>query len=149
VISNILIPTDFSPASWQAIMFGLGMSKTNNSRVSLLHVYPIISKYSTDKKEIELPTKLDEVKSKMDEFSKNLMERGKSEIENVVLPGNVEETILDYISKNQFDIVIVGVNGNGVNNDLGSHTASLIEKSNTPVLVVPNLKSSNGAIIAS
>jgi nucleotide-binding universal stress UspA family protein len=151
VISSILIPTDFSPASWNATMLGLEIAKWNNCKLSLLHVFPMVSRYSKQKNEIELPTKLEELKQKMKEFAQNLDEEGSKEIINVVLPGNVEDTMISYIKENNFDMVIVGVNGNGENNELGSHTASLIEKSGTPVLIVPNLKnksSQNGAAVA-
>lgn len=148
MINKILIPTDFSPASWRATIFGLEMAKLNNSELSLLHVYPLVSKYSKGNRHIEMPTKLEEVKKKMNEFSQNLMERGNSEISNVVLPGNVEETMIKYVEEHDFDLVIVGVNGNGTNNELGSHTAKLIERSGTPVLVVPNERKQNGAAVA-
>ena len=52
--------------------------------------------------------------------------------------GWVDIEILDYINKNNFDLVIMGVNSNGLDNRPGSHISKIIEKANAPVLVIPN-----------
>ncbi|GAB4230285.1 MAG: universal stress protein [Ekhidna sp.] len=142
VISNILIPTDFSPASWNATQFGLELSRQNHEvRLSLLHVYPV----SNSRKQVVATPVLDGVKSRMNKLAKDLTSNPEI-IKNVVLSGSVEKTLIDFIKENKFDLVIVGVNSNGSTNEIGSHTASLIEKSGTPVLVVPNNPSPYGAI---
>ncbi|MFK7953390.1 MAG: universal stress protein [Ekhidna sp.] len=145
MISRILIPTDFSAASWQATKIGLEIGKVNNADVSILHIFPLVSKFSSDKKELELPVKLEQLKSKMDILSSDFNEDAKK-ITNVVLPGNVEHTMLKFIREHDFDLVIIGINSHGETNEMGSHTVSIIERSGTPVLIVPNNKHSNGAI---
>lgn len=85
------------------------------------------------------------VQNRMDKLAKDLSDKSEEVIENVVLSGDVEEKLIEFISQNHSDLVIVGVNSNGVNNEIGRHTLSIIEKSGVPVLIVPN-KQVNGAI---
>ncbi len=146
VISRILIPTDFSPASWRATKMGLEIGNANNAEVSILHIYPLASKFVSDKKQVELPIKLEEMKSKMDLLTKDFSDIPLERVTNVVLPGNVEKTMLKFIRDHSFDLVIIGINSDGDTNEMGSHTVSIIERSGTPVLIVPNNEHTNGAI---
>lgn len=148
MISSILIPTDFSPASWKATQAGLELAKLNSrATLSILHIYPLASKYSNGNGAIHPSAKMDEVKLKMNELAKDFLENPSDKIKNVVLSGNVEDTMLKFIEENNFDLVILGINGNGQDNTIGSHTMSVIEKSGTPVLIVPNTSvKQNGAV---
>lgn len=85
------------------------------------------------------------VQQKMDKLLNDLVEDTDGVIENVVVSGNVEEKLMEEIRESKSDLVIVGVNSNGVNNEIGSHTISMIEKSGVPVLIVPNTQM-NGAL---
>lgn len=146
MISRILIPTDFSSASWQATQIGLELGKANSAEVSILHIFPLVSKFSTNQKELDLPMKLEELKSKMDRLSMDFKGSESQKITNIVLPGNVEKTMLSFIQEHDFNLVIIGINSDGDTNEMGSHTVSLIERSGTPVLIVPNKEHPNGAI---
>ncbi len=146
MISSILIPTDFSPASWKATQIGLELTKLNQHAVlSILHIYPLVSRFSNGKNGKEIPDKMKEVQSKMNALSKEFMDHSDEKIKNVVLSGNVEETMLQFIREHDFDLVILGINGNGLDNTMGSHTQSVIEKSSTPIMVIPN-NTADGAV---
>ncbi len=137
MISSILIPTDFSPASWNATQLGIELfQRHEDTKLSLLHVYPIAAKYQEDSEDTE--KKIEHMKNRMIQLSNDLNEKITNAIENVVLPGNVNDVMLEYIENNRFDLVIVGINSNGQNNDIGSHTINVIEKSGVPVMIVPN-----------
>lgn len=146
VIDQILIPTDFSPAAWQATKIGMELASANNAELNILHIIPTVSRFSDDKTLQQLPEKLEEVKSRMNELSRGLVEESQISIENFVLPGNVAQTMLEFIKEHTYDLVILGVNSHGAGNDLGSHATLVIEKCNVPVLIVPNNVKSNGAI---
>ncbi len=60
------------------------------------------------------------------------------EVANEVLPGKVRVELMRFIQKNQFDLLIMGINGDGSSNETGSNTKHLIEKANIPILVIPN-----------
>ena len=146
VISRILIPTDFSPASWHATQVGLELSRLHgNSVISFLHIYPVSARYTVEKSAKAVELKLVEVKERMNKLSNKLADLSSDKINNVVLSGNVEETMLRFIKEHEFDLVIVGINSNGHTNEMGSHTISVIQESGVPVLIVPNI-SVNGAI---
>ena len=139
MISSILIPTDFSPASWHATQVGLELSRLNvSTRLSFLHVYPINSKYISNGNGHANSEVMEEVKNRMNQLSINLSEKSEDRIENVVLSGNVDDVMMDFIKQNSFDLVIVGINSNGQNNDIGSHTIKVIKESGVPVMIVPN-----------
>ena len=146
VIDQILIPTDFSPAAWQAVKLGMDLASVNNAELNILHIIPTVSRFLDDMTLQQLPEKLDEVKLRMNELSKGLMEENRVAIENFVLPGNVAQTMLEFIDQHDYDLVILGVNSHGAGNDLGSHATLVIEKCNVPVMIVPNNVKSNGAI---
>lgn len=81
----------------------------------------------------------------MNQLSHNISDLSDDRIKNVVLSGNVEETMMQFIKDHKFDLVIVGINSNGHNNDIGSHTVRVIKESGVPVMIVPN-RSMHGAI---
>jgi nucleotide-binding universal stress UspA family protein len=145
VITNILIPTDFSPNSWLATQMAVDIAVQGKSNLLMLHIYPIVSRFSLDKNEVALPVKLDEIKTRLNEISKDISSNSDVKIESKVLPGNIESTLLQFILDNQFDLVVLGINSHGANNELGSHSTSLIEKCGIPVLIVPNKKVKNGS----
>ena len=146
VISQILIPTDFSSAAWQATKLGVELARVNDATLNMLHIIPTVSRFSNDKHIQHLPEKLDQIGTQMDELSKELVNGWKVPVENFVLPGNVEDTMLRFIQERKYDLVIIGVNSHGTNNDLGSHANRVIERCSVPVLVVPNQVRSNGAL---
>ncbi|MEM6736609.1 MAG: universal stress protein [Bacteroidota bacterium] len=146
MIAHILIPTDFSPAAWQATKIGMEMAQINDAELNLLHIVPTVSKFSNDKSHKHLPENMEELKSKMNDFSKGLMNGKAINIQNFVLPGNVADTVLDFIQNHEYDLVILGVNSDGFSNELGSHSSFIIEKCGVPVLIVPNTIRSNGAL---
>jgi nucleotide-binding universal stress UspA family protein len=130
---SILIPTDFSPAAWKAMQIGLDMGHKYNSRITVFHVFPA-AKNQNDL----LSDQLEKVRSNMEKLSKELTEKDGQDITNVVLSGNVDEALTDFVKNNHFDLVIMGLNSNGMDNTLGTHTINLITRSRIPVLVVPN-----------
>ncbi|MEQ6168808.1 universal stress protein [Ekhidna sp. MALMAid0563] len=146
MISSILIPTDFSPASWQAAQMGLELSKLyKDATISFLHIYPASSRYSHKNEPTANMKQLEEVLHRMNQLSHDISDLSDDRIQNVVLSGNVEETMMKFIKEHSFDLVIVGINSNGHDNEIGSHTVRVIKESGVPVMIVPN-RTSHGAI---
>lgn len=138
--NNILIPTDFSPAAWSAVQFGLSLVKSVDSQLTLLHVFPYLAKFDRRKGHLnnaDLKT-VDNIKKQMDEFCKELETNSSVNVKAVLLGGGVEKEILEFVERNVFDLIIMGVNSNGMDNHPGSHLSHIIEKANAPVLVIPN-----------
>lgn len=74
----------------------------------------------------------------MEKLCEDLLPQNKLEVTNEVLPGKVRIELMRFIRNNQFDLVIMGVNGDGSSNETGSNTNHLIEKATIPILVIPN-----------
>ena len=74
----------------------------------------------------------------MIKLSNDLKADRNTKINNLVVSGNIEKELINFANQQAYDLVIVGVNSTGEDNSPGSHTAKLIEKSSTPVLVIPN-----------
>ena len=139
MISSILIPTDFSPASWNATQVGLELfHQCGEAKLSFLHVYPVTSKQLENGNAKATHEKMETMQHRMVQLSQDLSEKTEDRIENVVLPGNVDEVMMQFIEEHKFDLVIVGINSNGQSNDIGSHAINVIKKSGVPVMIVPN-----------
>lgn len=141
LFKNILIPTDFSQAAWKAVNLGMSMISPHDSRLTLLHVFPSSAKFINGKKDEDLEDEkhLISLQKQMDEFCQTLERSAAIRVVPVILKGKVEPEILNYILENDFDIVIMGVNSNGMDNTPGSHVSNIISNANAPVMVVPNL----------
>jgi len=115
---------------------GLDFSKSRHVCITLLHVYPSknFDDFHTDTDQQNLSA----LKLEMQRFCTEIGETVDACIEPVLLVGNVNKEIIKYIQKEPYDLVIIGVNSNGSNNDPGSHTSEIIKSSAVPVLVVPN-----------
>ncbi|MAE85378.1 MAG: hypothetical protein CMB80_21775 [Flammeovirgaceae bacterium] len=137
---NILIPTDFSPAAWNAVQLGSSLAKAGFTEITLLHVFPSSAKFDSRKGELDIQdlNTIDEIKMQMDSFCLDLHSQFNVNYHPVILGGAVQEEICQHIQENDFDLVIIGVNSNGVDNNPGSHTSQIIANCHTPVLVAPN-----------
>ncbi|WP_421877877.1 universal stress protein [Marinoscillum sp.] len=137
---NILIPTDFSPAAWNAVQLGSSMAKPGYTDITLLHVFPSSAKFDSRKGELDIKdlNTIDEIKVQMDAFCMDLHSQYKVSYHPLILGGAVQQEICQHIQENDFDLVIIGVNSNGVDNNPGSHTSDIISNCHAPVLVVPN-----------
>lgn len=142
---NILVPTDFSSAAWHAVLISLELVADEHSKITLLHVFPYSAKFDRKKghlKDQDLEA-IAAIKLQMDEFCKELGGKTKAKVRSEVLAGGVESEILGHITKDNFDLIIMGVNSNGLDNYPGSHVTNIIEKAVAPVLVVPNSQTHN------
>lgn len=140
LFKNILIPTDFSGAAWEAVQIGLDLAGGKHSKITLLHIFPYSAKF--DHRKGRLNDKdlaaINSIKMQLNEFCDDLAKKVTGQVASTVLPGGVEAEILRFIAENQFDLIVMGVNSTGVDNHPGSHLTNIIEKSSVPVLVVPN-----------
>ena len=148
-----MVSSDFSPASWKAFQVGIGLRQKYGANLSVVHVYPTEddSNVSSD-----LKRRISNIKNSMDkmsaEFNGNDFSGGKGQssgkpqptkIQNIVIPGNIDKELLKFVKDEKFDLVIMGINGNGEDSLPGSHTSIMLEKSTSPVLVIPNNYGSN------
>lgn len=143
-MKTIIVPTDFSPVSINALSYAADMALSVNASIVLLHVYQMpVSSNNTD---IPLPImdyrELEEIQQKRIEELKTRMINEKSgalTIATLVRMGSlVDELKTLSAEKNPFAIVM-GTKGAGFVQRLlvGSSTLSTLRNLSFPVLVVP------------
>jgi nucleotide-binding universal stress UspA family protein len=142
-MKKILSPCDFSDQAVQAFRLALDLAAIEKGEIHLVHV-------------IELPVMHDTVLMPTLSFEENLLKELKSvaetqfekitsqyggggtKIKTVVLYGATSISILDYVTENNIDLVVMGSKGaTGVKElVIGSNAEKIVRRSAVPVLVV-------------
>ncbi|WP_234859337.1 universal stress protein [Aquimarina aquimarini] len=145
-MKNILIPTDFSENSWNAIVYALSFFKRVKCNFYLLHVSPFEEMIGGDSFYTSKETVLEKATYSDKEQMQLLIKR----IEK--LPLNTKHhvhTINEYIffvdairkqvKEKEIDFIIMGTKGaSGLKEKtIGSNTGDVITKVKCPVLVIP------------
>jgi len=146
-MKNILIPTDFSENSWNAITYGMELFKKSKCTFYLIHVNPIKSYSGGESTVFIAPEIIEEtiLKETTEQLQKLL-----KDIEH--LPFNTKHTFhtmafygffTDHIQKevkdNNIDLIIMGTKGaTGLKAvAIGSNTGNVIAKIKCSILVIP------------
>lgn len=109
---NILLLTDFSPASRAGFALGLFFAKLFGARVHLLHVYefPFVPSFSMiDVTEYELKIK----ESRKEELTKwaDEVRLAKLEVQAILKEGKVTEQVQNYVSEEKIDLLVMSTHG--------------------------------------
>lgn len=145
---KILIPTDFSINSWNALVYALNLFKDDECTFYLLNAFQIYdfpgdnlieakpgeAAYEKEKEKSELGLKnlLDEINSRNDIANHHL--------EIISTYNKVLDSVRETVEKNKIDLIIMGTKGenNPENTLYGSNAVNVIEKiKDCPVLVLP------------
>ncbi|MBN8696575.1 MAG: universal stress protein [Bacteroidetes bacterium] len=142
-MKNILVPTDFSDSSKAAASYAIALAKIANAKITFFHVYhiPMI----TSEAAIVMPTYENLESDSLGALQKfendlKLAHGFTGQTSCVVKPGFLIDEMKEYISENNIDLVIMGINGLGKMAEIliGSNATIAIHNINCPVLVVPN-----------
>lgn len=141
-MKTILVPTDFSSYSENAMNMAILLAHSMNAKLLLCHViqvpvaigeipYALLQKEKTDLKQ--------EAELKFKALSLKLEHAGGLSYKTKVLDGEVLAELLETINSEKVDLVIMGTKGVKNIQDviLGSTTEQLIDKSRCPVMAVP------------
>ena len=141
---KILLPTDFSKASLNAIEYALNFASGGNAKFIFYHSFipfnsalsgtPEYNRKEIIKVEQELKIRIEKLKFKMIEKFPDVA------IEICIDKGAKTRQIISYSKKNKIDLIIMGTTGaSGLKEIiLGSVTVDIIAKSECPVLAVPS-----------
>jgi nucleotide-binding universal stress UspA family protein len=139
-MKTILVPTDFSDVSQNAINYASELGKFMNAKIILFHVYsfPIITNEALmmlgfEEIEKDCLTELKNIETKIH------MQYGESlSVECVCKCGIPVDEINLYSSNHKVDLIVMGMQGAGYLTEkiIGSSTTSLIHQSTCPVLVI-------------
>jgi len=141
---KILLPTDFSKASVNAIEYALKFASGNKTKFILYHSFipfdssfygsPEFRKKEIIKIEQELKKRIEKLKTKL------LTNYPDFILETFIDKGVESRQIISYSTTNKIDLIIMGTTGaSGLKEVIiGSVTVAIIDKSDCPVLAVPS-----------
>lgn len=148
-MKNILIPTDFSDNSWNAIKYALKIYKNKRCNFHILHVCNINALISTDiptfnssstvviEKDVRVDAKrkLKALVTKIDSYLPNIKHSFITHVEY----GFLIDSIKSIVSDSDIDLIIMGTKGaSGLKEAIvGSNTGDVITRVKCPILVVP------------
>lgn len=140
-MNTIIVPVDFSDASYNASYYAASLANINSCEIVLVHAF--MNPSGID----EMPTgfvfqpgkELWEVKKGLlDEYVEVLRKKYTIRIKGLVREGMATPAILDIANDENADLIIMGMKGKGKSNSLfGSNTTSVMGKSAIPVLIIP------------
>ncbi|GAA5036856.1 universal stress protein UspA [Marivirga lumbricoides] len=144
MIKRILIPTDFSECSINALKYAVQLAeKINIDEILILHAYAVPLSYSDLNISYDLSDTAEAIEKDIDkEFS--LLEQKIPELKNikyhkVKIDHYLNDAILSVCLKTNIDLIIMGTQGaSGIDEVvLGTNAHRIIKSQICPVLVVP------------
>lgn len=142
MISKILVPTDFSEVANNALHYAISLANKINAELHLLYIknIPLVdSSYPN--------TIYQTYMAEIDEFADKSFKKLETKILNdsgvkfktQAAYGFINDEIQEYTNANKIDLIILGTTGaSGIQEVLiGSNAASVVAKSEIPVLVIP------------
>jgi nucleotide-binding universal stress UspA family protein len=142
-MKRILVPTDFSPTSERALRFAVDMASKANGTVILYHVFtPAGGTFvgtAETRKQYDTQTKV-KLAKQLQRFKKKVVGNNMDvAVSTIVGHSPIIDNILGFSEHNQIDLIVMGTQGSsGLKKVIiGSVAARVIEKSDVPVLLVP------------
>ncbi len=143
-MKTILIPIDFSATSIHALRAGLIIAQKKKLAVKILNIYDV-PVYKTQVNELNINEYLDERAKSTREFFNELIRSDLNLIEQLskvhyefkTIAGVAKLTLLDEISENNYNLIVMGNTGAGRIKIFGSLTAEIMENANCPVIGIP------------
>lgn len=142
MISKILVPTDFSDNSRKSLSYALAMAKKCNASVALLHINHVAMIDASISQVSYMAFLEEEQKIAQESFEK---------LENEVLinsrvaysydsiTGFVGDEVTSYAESHEVDLIVLSTRSTSAIDELliGSNSASIVSKTNVPVIVIP------------
>lgn len=142
-MKHILVPTDFSICANNALDFAVQTARLSNGDVTLLHVFEMDGDLYTDymgvNKEFN-DNLLADIRRKLQQLKDTIEEQEGVKVNTQLIKGTLKDSILLSISERHADLLVMGTLGaSGIKEKLwGSKTASLINHTPIPLMVIPN-----------
>ncbi|MCB0514768.1 MAG: universal stress protein [Chitinophagales bacterium] len=147
-MQNILVPTDFSTFSHNALHYALEIAYTSGAKIFLMHA--LYKGYAPTQASTENLHQFIEISHEKanDDFKQYLQkvqeEYSREELSNmpleyILMEGFAVDQIIELSQAQHFDLLIIGTKGvSGLRQMFfGSNTQAIIERTDVPVLAVP------------
>lgn len=142
IYKNVLVPTDFSDGSENALNHAIDIAKSMGATIHLVNVIqPVV--YPTG---IEIAHEsLLNLEQDLEDNAKKQLEKIEKRLDNLsinyscsILTGSADDQIIEYSKSENIDLVVIATHGaSGFEHFLfGSTTEKVIRKAKCPVLVV-------------
>lgn len=146
---RVLFCTDFSKNSDHAFSYAFGISRRDGSALYIMHVMAYPNNYphyiegylsSEEWAKVEESARKAIDKNFEDMYLSKI--KDKSRVSTVTRSGREDEEVIEFVKKEDIDIVVVGTHGRtGIKHAfVGSVAEKIIRQSPVPVLVVPGKK---------
>lgn len=140
-IKTILIPVDFSPESENALYYAINVARELNAKIILFHCIDlpkISASMQQGQGELLMDAKM-EAERDLKQWCLKIEHARGVQYDFVRVLGNTITQIVDYVSEEKIDMVIMGTKGNNSFSNVlfGSYTSKIMEKADCPVLAVP------------
>jgi nucleotide-binding universal stress UspA family protein len=138
-MKTILVATDFSDAARNASRYAIELAKVEKAKIIFFHAYHIPVTVSETPIIIDYP-ELEETNMELLKHEKIMLDPGTDlEIEYFTTAGLAVDEILEIEKTDKPDLIVMGMSGAGKLSEvlLGSVSTSLIGKTATPVLIIP------------
>jgi nucleotide-binding universal stress UspA family protein len=132
MIKNILVPTDYSEASLNALKTAINIAAGNNASLLILHVKDVIPEAVAIESKLNAKEVFDAMAGKLS------IEHGiKTKI--IFVDGIVGHTIVNTVVENKIDLVIMGTHGllGQANGMIGNNAYYVVKRCMCPVLLIP------------
>jgi nucleotide-binding universal stress UspA family protein len=137
MFKHIVVATDFGEAAQAALNFALGLAKTYEAKVTLLHVYGVPTVYYPDSVAWPLEELGKAAQTSLDSAVAAVRQRW-PKTEGLVEVGDPREGILKVAKESSADLLVIGTHGRRglAHLVLGSVAEWLVRMSPVPVLTV-------------
>lgn len=140
-MKNILVPIDFSDASFNAVSYAAYLANAFNARLTLVHAYTDTSAFdkSAGAKVYDSQKELEAANEKFLKKEIEVIARKFTvKINGIVKKGSPVNVINEVAKKNHPETIIMGMKGKGESNSkFGSTTISMIDETSIPLLIIP------------
>ena len=140
-MKQILVPTDFSPASHNAARYALSLAREYGADLILLNVTPPSVIVHDSMFASVMITQAEIIQQNRDLLDKEMVAldgENQTNIKALAIEGFFAEVIPETAKNQEADLIVMGMKGKGKSNSLfGSTTTAIIRKGNLPVLVIP------------
>ncbi|MGJ3235727.1 universal stress protein [Marivirga sp.] len=154
-MDKFLCPVDFSAYSLNALEYASKLLQIRKGSMTLIHIFSEKEfLHSLEGEKSDFDDLKQHAKDKLSGLADEIEKEYEFECDFVLSIGEVNNSISQYAVNNDFDLIIMGTQGNGYSRKtiIGSRTLRTVENSAVPVLTVPldaDFKNWNSVVYAS